>query len=422
VTEAATLQIPYAGLGQRTLAAFLDNLVWLIFVGQIAANIPERTYEDEPIVVGVIFLALFSAWFNYFWFTEWKWGKTIGKAVVSIHVTGEDGGRPGFGPTTVRNVLRLVDILGIGPILIANSERHQRLGDRAAHTIVVRDQRAPVTASPHPATPAAGSAGPGTAGVGTPPTAVPPVPPPPSPAAPPASGDASPWKKTIGIPEGRWTPIHVMWGVVAMIVLVAIEAAVVSAFDPDLDSVAATLSVQALLAATLVAVALVFASRGSSLTIALRELGLRRFARSALGVAAVTYVAYLVFAVIYNGIVHPEQEDITRELGFDDGGFGAVAAGALVVAAAPLSEEIFFRGFMYGGLRRRLPVWAAAVTAGAVFGLLHYTGPDSIGVVPQLAVLGVLLAWLYERTGSLWPPIILHVVNNALALVVVTSS
>ena len=419
MTDVGALRIPYAGLGQRTLAAFLDNLVWLIFLSQIAANIPQQTYEDEPIVVGVIFLALFSAWFNYFWFTEWKWGKTIGKAVVSIHVTGEDGGRPGFGPTTVRNVLRLVDILAIGPILIANSERHQRLGDRFAHTIVVRDQRAPVTASaiPHPATPAAGSVGPGTPGVGTPPTAAPPMPPP----SPPARGDASPWKKTIGIPEGGWTPIHVVWGVLAMIVLVAIEAGVIGAFDPDFG-VAATLSVQALLAATLVAVALAFASRGSSLPIALRELGLRRFARSALGLAAVTYVAYIIFAAIYAAIVSPEQEDVTRDLGFEDGGVSAVAAGALIVVAAPFSEEIFFRGFMYGGLRRRLPVWAAALIAGAIFGLLHYTGPDSIGVVPQLAALGVILAWLYEQTGSLWPPIILHVVNNSIALTYVTST
>ena len=189
----AVQEVPYARLGQRTLAAFLDNLVWLIFLSQIAANIPEQTYEDEPIVVGVIFLALFSAWFNYFWFTEWKWGKTIGKAVVSIHVTGEDGGRPGFGPTTVRNVLRLVDVLGIGPILIANSQRHQRLGDRFAHTVVVRDQRAPVTATPipHPATSAAGSPGPGTAGAGIPSTAAPPMPPP-SPADAPPAGSASP--------------------------------------------------------------------------------------------------------------------------------------------------------------------------------------------------------------------------------------
>jgi membrane protease YdiL (CAAX protease family) len=241
------------------------------------------------------------------------------------------------------------------------------------------------------------------------------------PPSPPARGDASPWKKTIGIPEGGWTPIHVVWGVLAMIVLVAIEAGVIGAFDPDFG-VAATLSVQALLAATLVAVALVFASRGSSLPIVLRELGLRRFARSALGLAAVTYVAYIIFAAIYAAIVSPEQEDVTRDLGFEDGGVSAVAAGALIVVAAPFSEEIFFRGFMYGGLRRRLPVWAAALIAGAIFGLLHYTGPDSIGVVPQLAALGVILAWLYEQTGSLWPPIILHVVNNSIALTYVTST
>jgi membrane protease YdiL (CAAX protease family) len=210
--------------------------------------------------------------------------------------------------------------------------------------------------------------------------------------------------------------------VLAVLVLVTIEAGVVSIFDPDLDSLGATLGVQALLAVTLIAVALAFATRSTSLASALGELGLRRFARSALGLAAVAYVAYLIFAVIYSAFVHPEQEDITRDLGFDEGGIGAFVAGALIVAVAPLSEEIFFRGFMFGGLRRRLPMWAAAVIAGAVFGLLHYTGPDSIGVVPQLAVLGVLLAWLYERTGSLWPPIILHVANNGLALIALTSS
>ena len=39
----------------------------------------------------------------------------------------------------------------------------------------------------------------------------------------------------------------------------------------------------------------------------------------------------------------------------------------------------------------------------------------------QLAVLGIVLAWLYERTGSLWPPIALHVFNNALAFAVLVS-
>ena len=154
---------------------------------------------------------------------------------------------------------------------------------------------------------------------------------------------------------------------------------------------------------------------------ALHDLGLRRFAVSALGLAAATFVAYIVLAAIYSAIVSPEQEDITRDLGFDDSVVGAIVAGVLIIGAAPLSEEIFFRGFMYGGLRRKLPMWAAALIAGLVFGALHYTGPDSIGVVPLLAGLGFILAWLYERTGSLWPPIALHCLNNTLAFIVVTS-
>jgi uncharacterized protein len=431
VTQAGAREVAYAGLGQRSLAFFIDSIAWLILLVQIAGNIPPETYEDAPVVVGVIFLALFSVAFNYFWLTEWKWGKTLGKAVVSIHVTSEDGERVPFGPATVRNLMRLVDLLLIGPILIARSARRQRLGDRFAHTVVVRDQPARVAAnlspgpSPRAATPLEPPGGPGAGpAVGNPASADPsPAGPVPAPAAPvPAPEPARPSGKRSGFPEGNWRPIDVLWGSLAVIAAATIEAVTVTAFDPDLSTLGATLTLQALLAGTLIAVALGFASRSTSLRRSLRDLGLRRFARSALGITALTYVGYIAFAAIYSVIVQPEQEDITRDLGFDEGGFGAVAAGVLIVAVAPLSEEIFFRGFMFGGLRRRFPLWAAAAIAGLVFGLLHYTGPDSIGVVPQLAVLGILLAWLYEATGSLWPPIILHVVNNAIALAIVTST
>jgi membrane protease YdiL (CAAX protease family)/uncharacterized RDD family membrane protein YckC len=420
VNAAVAQEATYASLGQRSLAALIDNLAWLIVISQIAANIPASVYDDEPVVVGVVFLALLSAWFNYFWFAEWKWGKTIGKAVVGIRVTSEEGGRPGFGPTTIRNVLRLVDVLVIGPVLIADTPRRQRLGDRLAHTVVVRERRPAAAANLNPAL-AAAAAGTGPTSPGEPAAGASAPLPPPAPSPKPEVG-SSPWKASIGIPEGSWRPIQVVWAVVAVLVLATIEAAVISAFDPDLESTGATLGLQALLAVTLIAVAVAFAARGGTLGSGLRELGLRRFAASAAGLAAATYVAYLIFAAVYSTIVHPEQEDITRDLGFDEGGIGAVAAGILIIGAAPLSEEIFFRGFMYGGLRRRLPWWAAALIAGLVFGLLHYTGPDSVGVVPQLAALGFILAWLYERTGSLWPPILMHGFNNALAFVVVVSS
>jgi uncharacterized protein len=438
VNGAGAQEAAYAGLGHRSLAFLIDSLAWIFLLVQIAANIPQQTYEDEPVVVGVIFLALFSVAFNYFWLTEWKWGKTLGKAVVSIHVTSEDGARVAFGPATVRNLMRLVDLLLIGPILIATSSRRQRLGDRFAHTVVVRDQpaRAAVSpganpgprAAPNPVPRAGAAPGPAAAAAPPAPAAPPPPAPVPATAAPvpePPTAPAAPTRrssKSVGVPEGGWRPIHVLWGSLATIAAASIEAALVAAFDPDLDSVAAILAVQALLAGTLIAVAVGFAARSTSLVDALGALGLRRFARSALGAAALTYLAYIAFAAIYAALVQPQQEDVTRDLGFDEGGLAAVLGGVLIVAVAPLSEEIFFRGFMFGGLRRRFPLWAAAAISGAVFGLLHYTGPDSIGVVPQLAVLGILLAWLYERTGSLWPPIMLHVVNNSLALVYLLST
>ena len=74
MTNAVAQEVSYASLGQRALAFFLDSIVWLVLLGQIAANIPADVYEDAPVVVGVIFLGLFSVAFNYFWFAEWKFG------------------------------------------------------------------------------------------------------------------------------------------------------------------------------------------------------------------------------------------------------------------------------------------------------------------------------------------------------------
>jgi membrane protease YdiL (CAAX protease family) len=225
----------------------------------------------------------------------------------------------------------------------------------------------------------------------------------------------------VGLPAGAWRPVNVLAASLAVIVLSIIEVGVVAAFDPDLESPAARLGAQALLAATLIAVALAFASSpGARLPFA--SLGLRGFKLSALGLALATFGGYVLFAAAYASLVQPEQEDLTRDLGFDQGVVAAVAAGVLIVGIAPLSEEIFFRGFMFAGLRRRISTWPAAAVAGIVFGALHYTGPDSVGVIPQLAVFGMALAWLYEYTGSLWPPILVHVINNGIAFAIVTST
>jgi membrane protease YdiL (CAAX protease family) len=142
----------------------------------------------------------------------------------------------------------------------------------------------------------------------------------------------------------------------------------------------------------------------------LRRLGLRRFKLSvALKWTAAAIGAYLLFAFLYSAlVVVPEQEDIAA-------GFGPIPVQILlIVIAAPISEEICFRGMLYGGLRERLPRLAAALIAGLVFGGLHaLTG---VTAVPPLIFFGFVLCLLYEKTGSIWPCILLHMLNNSVAL------
>ena len=234
----------------------------------------------------------------------------------------------------------------------------------------------------------------------------------------PSAGAA--WSGPGGDQPRTWGPGRVAAGIGALLVTTIFEVGVVSAFDPGLDSLAAKLVTQAMLAGTLVLIAFAVAG-GKDGVASPRALGLRASVRSPIGMAAAAYLGYIVIALVYSALVHPEQEDVTRDLGFGQGVFGAIAAGVLIIIAAPFSEEIFFRGFIFGGLRSRLSFPVAALIAGLIFGLFHFTGPDSIAVVPQLALFGFALAWLYEETGSIYPPMAVHAVNNALAFAILTS-
>jgi membrane protease YdiL (CAAX protease family) len=238
----------------------------------------------------------------------------------------------------------------------------------------------------------------------------------------PATEAAGKKRKRVGIPDGTWRPIHVLWGILAVLGLSVVEGVIVATFDPDLESLAAKLVAQAMLAGTLVGVALGFASMPGTGFTDPRRLGLRSFRPSGLAWALAVFGIYIAIAGIYSALVSPDQEDVARDLGFDEGTFGAIASGVLIIGLAPPSEELFFRGFVFGGLRRRMSLLVAAAISGAIFGVFHFTGVDSLAAIPQLAVLGALLAWLYEKTGSLWPPILLHALNNALAFIIITSS
>ena len=95
--------------------------------------------------------------------------------------------------------------------------------------------------------------------------------------------------------------------------------------------------------------------------------------------------------------------------------FPGLAAAVTYEALAvwtPVTEEIFFRGFVFAGLTPRLGVPRAIIVSGLVFSAFHL----SIGVLLPIFVTGMLLAWVYHRTGSLWPGIAAHAGQNALAV------
>jgi membrane protease YdiL (CAAX protease family) len=89
----------------------------------------------------------------------------------------------------------------------------------------------------------------------------------------------------------------------------------------------------------------------------------------------------------------------------------------LTCLLAPLAEETIFRGYVYAGLRRALPMPVAIVASAALFAGTHLS--LSAGGMLAVAGVGAMLAYLYERTGSLWPGVVAHLAHNLLALSII---
>lgn len=138
-----------AGIALRFVAALLDTLIVFlplsIVVGLMTGGrYAERGegYANAGVNVGgnAIWLLL-ALCVGYYIACEAATGATLGKRMVGIRVVAEDGDRVTVGASVVRNLLRLVDGLFfylVGFLIALTSTRRQRLGDRAAHTIVVR--------------------------------------------------------------------------------------------------------------------------------------------------------------------------------------------------------------------------------------------------------------------------------------------
>ena len=81
----------------------------------------------------------------------------------------------------------------------------------------------------------------------------------------------------------------------------------------------------------------------------------------------------------------------------------------VAVVLASICEEWVFRGFLFGGLRHRWGVWPAALVSTLVFSLLH---SYSLVGLAAIFLFGLIFCWLYQRSGSLIPPILAHAALN----------
>ena len=213
-----------------------------------------------------------------------------------------------------------------------------------------------------------------------------------------------------------WTALAALFaGLVATIIgstIVAVASGSASLEDPPAGvNIALTL----LQNVALVGTALLFARLAGRPTAV--DFGLRRppLKRAAGLLVAVWFGFYVVSALWVLALGIDEHQELPDSLGADQGTLNLLAVVVHITIIAPLGEELFFRGYFFGALRNWRGVWPAAIGTGLVFGAIH-AGSAPVGFLVPLAFFGVGLCLLYHYSGSLYPCIALHALNNSIAL------
>lgn len=199
--------------------------------------------------------------------------------------------------------------------------------------------------------------------------------------------------------------------VLALLALIGVGAAVVAVADAE---AVVGLAVSGSAAAVLVCIAWWFGVRKYGLSWA--DLGFRWApgGRSAL-LCFLAFVLCLAVAGFYGWLIEMIGWDqgLPERPFFEDGNRAIAAAGAaLAVLVAPLAEETFFRGFLFGGLRGRIGWWGAAGVSSGLFALAHLLPL----LYPPIFFIGLVLAWVYAKTQSLWYPVLVHLGYNGVVV------
>ena len=163
-----------------------------------------------------------------------------------------------------------------------------------------------------------------------------------------------------------------------------------------------------------VLVAIFFAQLGGG-RLSMRELGFRPTPlRRAVGLIVLTLMAFLAFSLIWSAIFEAGKENLLEKLGTAENTALLLLSAGLTCVVAPICEEVLFRGYIFTALRNWRGVLPAALISGLAFGAVHIGSAPAVDLVP-LAALGFGLCLLYRSTGSLYPCIAGHSLNNSLA-------
>ncbi len=147
------------------------------------------------------------------------------------------------------------------------------------------------------------------------------------------------------------------------------------------------------------------------------QFGLRRPGvgwASAAGFIVLLIVVFILLSAIWSQVFSPEKEELLKQLGSNEGTLLLVLSAALTCVVAPICEEFLFRGYVFTALRNWKGTIPAALMTGLLFGGVHAGSAPLLDLAP-LAGLGFGLCLLYRYTGSLYPCIVAHLLNNTLA-------
>jgi membrane protease YdiL (CAAX protease family) len=138
-------------------------------------------------------------------------------------------------------------------------------------------------------------------------------------------------------------------------------------------------------------------------------------ARRAAGLILLLIVGFLIFSAVWALALNVNTEEkLLQELGANETALLLGLSALLTTVIAPICEETLFRGYVFAALSKWKGWLPAAAITGVLFGAVHAGSAPAADLAP-LAVLGFALCWLYRRTGSLYPSIAAHSLNNSLA-------